>query len=99
MAIKTPRRIRKDFEIKAGFTQNDVKGVIIGVGAGLVTSLLMTSVVRLIWIGLTLFLSIWLMLPSKEAKKLKHWHVIFLLIASPVRTYIAERDARRENDK
>lgn len=94
MAIKTPKKIRKDFEIKAGFTQNDVKGVIIGVGAGLATSLIMASMVRLIWIGLSLFLSIWAMLPSKEAKKLKHWQLIYLLVASPVLTYIAEREER-----
>jgi dolichyl-phosphate-mannose--protein O-mannosyl transferase len=96
MAIKTPRRIRKDFEIKAGFTQSDVKGVILGLGVGLMTSLIMVSFVRLIWIGLSLILSLWLMLPSKEVRKLKHWQVLFLLLRRPVVTYIVERDARKE---
>lgn len=96
MAIKTPRRIRKDFEIKAGFTQKDVKGVIIGLGAGLVTSLIMASSLRLVWILLTLLLSIWLLLPSREVRKLKHWQVILLLISSPIKSYIAERDTRKE---
>ncbi|GAB2024478.1 hypothetical protein [Lactovum odontotermitis] len=97
MTIKTPKRIRKDFEIKAGFTQNDVKGVMIGVGAGLATSLPMISSFRLLWILLSLLVSIWLMLPSKEARKLKHWQVMLLLMTNPVRSYIAERDSRKED--
>lgn len=98
MAIKTPKKIRKDFDIKGGFTTKDIRGVVMGIGAGMVTSLMMITPLRLIWISLVTMLSVWLMLPNKEVN-LKHWQVIFLIVTNPVKIYIAERDSRRDKNE
>lgn len=95
MAIKTPKKIRKAFDIKGGLTPKDVQGVIIGIGAGFILSLSMITPLRLVWLVLVSFLSIWLMMPNK-AIQLKHWQVVYLLVRRPIHIYIAERDSRNE---